>query len=564
MAGTVRRPRIGVRGMLLGVAIAAVLSAVVLNWLPAVLRRRRVEALLAEQYRAMVGPNAAPIQSFGRLGEQRPADLMTLQSSARDVARRLLRMVETPGDPGGGLPLEWRPSAHLPGVWAADRLGEWVVEADDLALGGEVTARLFDLAAGGRLLPEVEAASLSVLLLELTPRLGLDAGRRVEAMAKVRALSAGGRPKDSRLGLWARLAAEVGGCDDLLAILDLAGRDRELARVVATSSAFAECRWPGLVGPLSRLAERSDDPRGLFDCAAFAATRDGRAALFAYAADPAHPLPERRGAIHRLKRDPGGVAFLLDACDDPARCPTVVDLFGRDHARLPGDPPPYVARPTLPYARDAADPSDPRPELRRLLVDLGRMDDPWPRLLRALDRESWHDESLSAGLPEDVADRLALDRSAHARDLLMVADPGFDRWPTATSGPEGRGGPPIAWKNWFAALERFPHADDRLDADFRMATLPPDCVDVLARLARTPSSPHREAALRLLVAKTERVEEVAPLIESLAGRAGLDPDRLSSRDTESLRALRRRFAVDFGWDLDAWRVWWGRASGSVR
>src|SRR5206468_7311713 len=134
---------------------------------------------------------------------------------------------------------------------------------------------------------------------------------------------------------------------------------------------------------------------------AFTATRAGRDALLAYAADESHPPPERRKAIHRLKRDPAGVAFLLDACDDPARRPTVAEFFGRDHARLPGDPPPYDARPTFPYARDAADPSDPRPELRRLLDDLGRMDDPWPRLLRELDPESWRGEALAAGRPPE-------------------------------------------------------------------------------------------------------------------------------------------------------------------
>ena len=94
-----------------------------------------------------------------------------------------------------------------------------------------------------------------------------------------------------------------------------------------------------------------------------------------------------------------------------------------------------------------------------------------------------------------------------------------------------------------------------------MATLPPDCVPVLARIALTPSSPHREAALRLLVTRTDRVEEVAPLIESLAGRAGRDPARLSSRDAES----RHAFAAAIRGRLRVGRrrlgAWWGRESG---
>ncbi len=558
MARPGRRARFGVRAMLLGVAVAAALSAAFLNWLPSILQRQRAEAILGQQYRSLVDPGAVAVQSFERLGERRPADLATLRSSARDVARRLLRMVEAPGDPAGGLPLEWRPPAHLPGVWAAGRLGEWIVTADDFELGREATAGLFDLAVGGKLLPEVESAALAVLLLELTPRLGLDDDRRAGAMARVRALSATPGPPAGRLDLWARLAAEVGDRDDLLAILDLAGRDREVARVVATSSAFADCRWPGLIGPVSRLAERSDEPRAFLDFAAFAATRAGRDALLSYASDGSHPLPERRKAIHRLKRDPAGVAFLLRACDEPARCPTVVEFFGRDHARLPGDPPPYDARPTLPYARDAANPSDPRPELRRLLDDLGRMEDSWPRLLRGLDRETWRRESLDAGMPPDVADRLARDRSGHILDLLVAADPSLDR-SRARAGVarDGVGPPPIAWRDWFSALERFPDPGDRLDADFHLATLPPDCVAVLSRIAGTSSSPHRDAALRLLVAKTERVEEVGPLIDAIAERAARDPGRLSARDADSLRVLRRRFALDFAWDTSAWRAWWG-------
>ena len=357
MAKTDRRPRFRVREMLVAVAIVALLGAAALNWLPSEWRRRRAEALLAEQYRSLVAPNAAPIQSFGRLGERRPADLADLRGSARAVARRLLRMVETPGDPGGGLPLEWRPSPHLPGVWAADRLGEWVVEVDDFELGREVTADLFDLAAGGRLLPEVESASLAVLLLELTPRLGLDDARKARAMARVRAVAAANGPKPDPLRLWTRLAAEVGNRDDLLTILDLAARDRELSRVVATSSALAECRWPGLVGPVARLADRSDDPRAFLEFAAFVATRAGREALFTYALDERHPLPERRGAIHRLKREPTGVAFLIEACNDPARRSTVVEFFGRDHARQPGDPPPMS--PSRRYPTPASPPTRP-------------------------------------------------------------------------------------------------------------------------------------------------------------------------------------------------------------
>ena len=63
------------------------------------------------------------------------------------------------------------------------------------------------------------------------------------------------------------------------------------------------------------------------------------------------------------------------------------------------------------------------------------------------------------------------------------------------------------------------------------------------------------------MARTERVGEVAGLIDRLD--VG-DARRLSSLDVEARHALRRRFAVDFGWDLAAWRDWWARESGAVR
>ena len=558
MARSGRRGRFGVRAMLLGVAVAAAISAALLNWLPTIQRRRRVDSLVEAQYRSLLDPGAAPTQSFGRLAERRPADLATLQSSSRDVARRLLRMVEAPGDPSAGLPLEWKPPAYLPGVWAADRLAEWVVVADDFELGREATAGLFDLAADGRLRPEVETAALTVLLLELAPRVGLDRGRRDVAMAKVRELATSKAPAGDRLGLWARLAAESGDRGDLLALLDLAGRNREIARAVATSSSFSECRWPGLIGPAIRLAGRSDEPRAFLDFAAFTATRDGREALLAYAADESNPVPERRRAIHRLKRDPAGVAFLLASADDPSRRTTIAAFFGRDHATLPGDPPPYDPRPTLPYARESADPSDPRPELRRLLADLGRMDDPWPRLLRDINNVARTPEARAAGLPNDDGDWNALDRANHVLDLLTVAAPTLDRSKAVPGGAWGIEGPPIAWRDWFAALDRFPDRAGHLDADFRLATLPPDCLPTLTKIAGSPTSPHRDASLRLLVARSERIEEVGPLIDTLSGR---DPVRLSSHDAASLRALRRRFAVDFAWDTASWRSWWAAERG---
>ena len=169
----------------------------------------------------------------------------------------------------------------------------------------------------------------------------------------------------------------------------------------------------------------------------------------------------------------------------------------------------------------------------------------------------------AAGLPNNDGDWHALDRADHVLDLLTVAAPNLDRSRAVPGGAWGVEGPPIAWRDWFAALDRFPDRADRLDADFRLATLPPDSIAILARIAGSPKSPHREAALRLLVARTERFEEVGPLIDTLGGIPGRNPDRLSSHDAESLRALRRRFAVDFAWDTSAWRSWWAaeRAGG---
>ena len=110
MAGRIRRPRFGVRAMLLGVAIAAVLWAVALNWLPAALRKRRAEALLAEQYRSLVDPGAAPIQSFDRLGERRPGDLVAAEGLAAGTS---------PGDSCGWSRRLATPAADCP--WSGDR-----------------------------------------------------------------------------------------------------------------------------------------------------------------------------------------------------------------------------------------------------------------------------------------------------------------------------------------------------------------------------------------------------------------------------------------------------------
>jgi hypothetical protein len=185
------------------------------------------------------------------------------------------------------------------------------------------------------------------------------------------------------------------------------------------------------------------------------------------------------------------------------------------------------------YARESNDTSDPRPELRRLLDDLGAMDDPWPRLLADFEVSS----------PE----------GSHAKDLLGAAAPHAD----LSRGLDGSA-PPIARKDWCTALDRFPDRRDRLDADFNLATLPPDGVSVLPRIDRSASSPHSETALRLLIGTTEREQEVRPSIEALAERAGCGPGHLSACDARSRRVQRSCFAVDFGWDMGAWRAWWER------
>ena len=158
--------------------------------------------------------------------------------------------------------------------------------------------------------------------------------------------------------------------------------------------------------------------------------------------------------------------------------------------------------------------------------------------------KAWPAEEAIAGLPR--RGRPALDRPTTS----STCSP----WPPRISidrGPHGGGVGRRRSAVRLAGLVRRPRTLPRPGRPARRR-LPP--ADPPPRLRRdplrgspVPTSPHRDAALRLLVARTERIEEVGPLIDALGGTPGRNPGSpLDPR--RRIVLLRRRFAVDFSWD----------------
>ena len=309
------------------------------------------------------------------------------------------------------------------------------------------------------------------------------------------------------------------------------------------------------------------------------ATARGRAFLLAYAEDSKNPPQLRRKAIHMLKRNIEGIRLLLDVCENPARRATVARFFGRDNTNLvSGGGWEMIDANYWPVdshfkGANAADPSDPRPELRMLLAE--HLEGPTLPLIRYVDDLEVGIQSqvlLRRGVPASEVDAVARARAARAYRMLEALVPPphpetADGWAARLRTATG----PTPWATYLGALGRYPdtpgpggpgryaqHPDSLAFYLPFQITLPPGTEPALIALARDhPESYDAEPLKALLIygGRWQEAEGVFDLMESILRR---DPDRLSARDTDLLRALACRFAVNFGWDVDAWRAWWRR------
>lgn len=338
--------------------------------------------------------------------------------------------------------------------------------------------------------------------------------------------------------------------------------------------------WTGLVRKALPLATRARPDRLALGMPIMLANPRGRAFLLAYAEDPHNPPQLRRKSVHLLKRNLDGIRLLLDTCEDPARRATVGRFFGRDYTNLVGGmgwdmlDANYWPVDSHFKAADAADPSDPRPELRMLLES--RLGGPTLNLagyVADLNAESGSGYLVARGMPSSEAVALARVRAARSRRLLEALTPPpypEDRvgWGARIQAVYG----PIPWGTYLAALERHPDVpgpdsrgahyssdpDDLASLFPYQITLPPGTEGPLIGLARDhPESYDAEPLKALLIygGRWQEAEGVFDLMETILRR---EPDRLSARDPDLLRALFCRFAVNFGWDVDAWRAWWRR------
>jgi hypothetical protein len=280
-----------------------------------------------------------------------------------------------------------------------------------------------------------------------------------------------------------------------------------------------------------------------------------------------------------LKRSAEGIRLLLDVCEDRARRATVARFFGRDNTTLVGGSggdmldPNYWPVDSHFKGANAADPADPRPELRMLLAY--RTEGPALQLsdyVGDLDVAARSSVLIRTGVPVAEAEGVARAGAQRARELLRAFVPPphpetRDAWAVRLKSVSG----PTPWDAYLAALARHPNAPGRrpgggytTHADLLAVflnyqlTLPPGTEPFLLQLARDHPESYQAEPLKALLTKggpPEAAERAFDLMESLLRRA---PDRLSARDPELLRSLVRRFAVNYGWDVDAWRAWWHR------
>ncbi|GEM_PF-5799547 len=338
---------------------------------------------------------------------------------------------------------------------------------------------------------------------------------------------------------WIHVLDSIGGREEVELLLHF-GDSRDDAQLGAVyNSHFRFIRWLGMLPHVDRWIHDPITADRALEFSVLSQTHVGRDLLLAFISDNSQPAPTRTKAIDQLTQTVAGINLLAAACADGALAANLDSLLHVDCRQ-------HLAE-----------------KLHEVLERNGR--DLWHELIDGLDPSYWLPSSgktLPAEVQADVEARYAAFRKRQARlslDCIRL----LARNPERTTQAE--------WRSWYETasppvLEQRAIIQLVLDhpellensnivrrfVPYHLGYLPDDCVPLYCQLLQSGDPTIRYWACQALLAYTDSAEAVSAAIDLIEQSR---PSNAASVHPGAIAMLKRRFAVNYFWDTDAWRNW---------
>lgn len=498
--------------------VTVTVVAVLLGLIPHYWRQWRINAALE----ATVANGPDQLWGYDPLASERANDYEVLLSDRDRVLDRLAEIARTD--------TERRRRANA--LNAMVDLSEW---ADSHEARQRILPHLIDFACDPNT-PAALGADFAKVIANWTPTTGVTIEQRSRILR-----TAERSELPARLA-WIAVLDAVGGRKETELLLEFGDTHDEDQLWAVHNSVFRSVTWHGMLPAVRRWLKDTTTVETAVEFSVLSQTPSGRVLLVELVADVSQPAKTRAKAVEQLVWNEAGIQLLYSACRDEAVARGLSAVLGED-------------------CRE------------KLVADLDAVrsrngDQLWDELIYGLDADYWAptDGRMTSGLAgtelvefrkQQAKAALAAIRALSGEDSLTTAGE-WRLWRESTSPGvvELRmllqsviDNPEIA--NCGVVFRRlFPH---------HLGYVPGDCLSLYRKLLQSGEQRLQYCACHVLLEYTDSREAVDTAIDLIARSKPSDSTRTHSAE---ILMLRRRFAVNFFWDVEAWRRWADTLDGS--
>lgn len=328
---------------------------------------------------------------------------------------------------------------------------------------------------------------------------------------------------------WVKVLDGICGRQEVELLLRFGDSHEDALRLAVCNSQFKQNTWPGMLPQVGQWIYDPVIADSSLEFSVLSQTPDGRELLLKYLCDDLQPLASRMKALDGLKQSVAGVKLLKTACSND-------DKMASQFSRL--------------LKKDCQQAFE--IELQKLLNRNG--EELWEELVGGLDPTYWFPRSSGAWVPAEREQNVKW--SLECIHLLsentnLTTQDECRRWLQST--------PPIVVEQ--SSLLRMVVAHPELAhqsairrrlVPVHLGYIPEECVSLYHQLIVTNEMPYRELACEALLNYTDSPEAIEVAIDLIDQSS---PNEHASVSPKAIHTLTRRFAVNYFWDIDAWRKW---------
>jgi hypothetical protein len=496
-----------VRTLLFVFAAVAVL-AVACSWL---WRRHKVDSALETVL-------AAESNIHWRFDPDQSATVVYLLSDLERVSRRLLAIAKTGDD------LQRRKKS----VQILQLLSG---RSTSLRFRRQLLPQLINLACDERT-PPLLVAPLGELIADLIRPAGVTIEERERI--RVATMAASG---DQRIA-WIHVLDSIGGRDEVLLLLELGNsHDQKQLRAVSNSR-FSDVIWGGMLPHLARWIRDPIIADTALEFSALSYTSDGRDELAAFLSDTTQPTRWRTKAVEQLTQTVAGIDLLASACAEARFARMLDELLGVDGQK-------YLAA-------------------ERIKVSNYNGDELWNELIGDLDldRGVTSDDTMYSAEFQAQLVEYQKQTAQSSLDCLRI----LSKNPDLTTQSEWRAcfeteSPDVVMLDELlrVALD-YPKTMEttvmlRRIVPHHLGRIPDSCIPLYRQMLESDNVTIQYWACQALLSFTDSAD-CADAVHVAVEMVELSkPSDDTGINSGVIGMLRRRFAVNFLWDTDAWREW---------